>query len=75
MTDKTNVTPGIASVESEELALLRKIDSNVDELRQGIKDAQRLATKSGAIAGSVAGAASGGIVAIGIAIARAKLGF
>ncbi|VVE59811.1 hypothetical protein PCA31118_00023 [Pandoraea captiosa] len=74
MTDKTNVISGTKAPESEELALLRKIDSNVDELRAGIKDAQRLAARNGAVAGAIAGAASGGIVALGIAFARAKLG-
>lgn len=54
--------------DSEQLALLRKIDAKIDAM------ATR-AARQGAIAGSVAGGISGGIVAVGVQFIRHKLGF
>ncbi|RQZ74812.1 MULTISPECIES: hypothetical protein [Burkholderia] len=61
--------------DSPELALLKKIDSNVSELKENVAQIEKRAIKYGAAAGAGAGAVAGGIVAMGISFARAKLGF
>jgi tetrahydromethanopterin S-methyltransferase subunit G len=60
--------------ESQELMLLRKIDSRLDMLDAKIERTQEQAIKYGASAGATTGAISGGIIAIGLMLARAKLG-
>jgi len=68
---------GACSVASadESLELLRKIDTNVTAMAERIESVEKAAVRSGAAAGAIAGALSGGIVATGIAIAKAHLGF
>ncbi|AOJ81196.1 hypothetical protein WS86_11640 [Burkholderia savannae] len=60
--------------ESPEMKLLRKIDAGVGELKEQVANVERRAIKYGAAAGAGAGAVAGGIVAMGISFARAKLG-
>ena len=58
----------------EQLALLRKIDTNVTDLSGRLVSVEKAAIRNGAIAGGVAGSVSGGIIAAGIAFVRAHLG-
>ncbi|MDS0794685.1 hypothetical protein NUV26_21180 [Burkholderia pseudomultivorans] len=60
--------------ESPEMQLLKKIDAGVDELKEQVASVERRAIKYGAAAGAGAGAIAGGIVAMGISFARAKMG-
>lgn len=59
----------------ESLVLLRKIDANIGMLTVRLENVEKVAIRNGAVAGAVAGSLTGGIVATGIAFARAKLGF
>lgn len=63
-----------AVTDPEQLALLKKIDTNLTDLSTRIVTIEKTAIRNGAIAGSVAGGVSGGIVSAGIAFARAHLG-
>jgi len=69
------LTALVADTNDESLALLRKIDTNVTALADRIETVERTAVRSGAAAGAIAGALSGGIIATGIALAKAHLGF
>lgn len=60
--------------DSPEMRMLKKIDAGVDELKDRMDKVERRAIKYGAAAGAGAGAMAGGIVAMGISFARAKLG-
>lgn len=60
--------------DSPEMKLLKKIDGGVDDLKEQMANVERRAIKYGAAAGAGAGAVAGGIVAMGISFARAKLG-
>lgn len=64
--------------ESQELKLLRKIDSHLDGIERQIADVESQAIKYGARAGAgtgaVAGTIAGTIVSLGVQLARAKLG-
>lgn len=61
--------------DSPEMQMLKKIDAGVDELKVQVASVEKRAIKYGATAGAGAGAVAGGIVAMGISFARAKLGF
>jgi hypothetical protein len=61
--------------DSVAVTLLREIKTDISALSTKIDDVQSQATRSGAIAGSAAGAVSGGIVALGMQFIRHKLGF
>lgn len=61
--------------DSVAVTLLREIKTDIGALSTKIDDVQSQATRSGAIAGSAAGAVSGGIVALGMQFIRHKLGF
>lgn len=63
------------TADSEQIALLRKIDSDIGALSAKVDESQKLAVRNGAIAGGVSGAVSGGIVALGLQFVRHKLGF
>ncbi|OXI36756.1 hypothetical protein CFB84_13760 [Burkholderia aenigmatica] len=63
-----------STVDSPEMQMLRKIDAGVDELKDQMAKVEKRAIKYGAAAGAGAGAVAGGIVAMGISFARAKLG-
>lgn len=58
----------------EELRLLRKMSDQMDGLGERIEKIEGRAIKVGAVAGAAAGAVSGGIVATGIALIKAKFG-
>jgi hypothetical protein len=58
----------------EQLALLKKIDTNLTSLSASIVSIEKTAIRNGAIAGGVAGGISGGIVATGLAFVRSHLG-
>ncbi|MCA8016171.1 hypothetical protein [Burkholderia vietnamiensis] len=60
--------------DSPEMQMLKKIDAGIDELKEQVANAEKRAIKYGAAAGAGAGAMAGGIVAMGISFARAKLG-
>ncbi|WP_416053117.1 hypothetical protein [Cupriavidus basilensis] len=60
--------------ESEELRLLRMIDGKVDSLDKKIDHIEGRAIRLGATAGAAAGGVTGGIVAIGVFLAKFKLG-
>ncbi|MEX3688873.1 hypothetical protein AB3X91_30700 [Paraburkholderia sp. BR14263] len=62
------------ATDPEQLALLKKIDTNLTDLSTRIVTIEKTAVRNGAIAGGVAGGVSGGIVAAGLAFARAHLG-
>ncbi|KUY80434.1 MULTISPECIES: hypothetical protein [unclassified Burkholderia] len=64
----------IKAEDSPEMKLLRKIDAGVSELKERVANGEKRAIKYGAAAGAGAGAMAGGIVAMGISFARAKLG-
>ena len=70
-----SVPPTAAPTDGESLELLRKIDTNVSALSERLANVEKVAIRNGALAGGVAGALSGGIIATGIAFAKAKLGF
>lgn len=76
MTDTTNAVahPQSIPADSEELALLRKIDTTLGTMNERLVNVEKVAIRNGAAAGAVAGGLTGGIVAAGIAFARAKLG-
>ena len=59
---------------SPEMQMLKKIDAGIDELKEQVANVEKRAIKYGAAAGAGAGAMAGGIVAMGISFARAKLG-
>ncbi|WP_246797779.1 hypothetical protein [Burkholderia perseverans] len=60
----------ITQEDSPELVLLKKIDVNVSDLQGRMDQVEKRAIKYGAGAGAIAG----GIVAMGVTFARAKLG-
>ncbi|MBR8084703.1 MULTISPECIES: hypothetical protein [Burkholderia cepacia complex] len=60
--------------DSPEMQMLKKIDAGIDELKEQVANVEKRAIKYGAAAGAGAGAMAGGIVAMGISFARAKLG-
>ncbi|HDR9118966.1 TPA: hypothetical protein QDB15_002752 [Burkholderia vietnamiensis] len=60
--------------DSPEMQMLKKIDAGIDELKNQVANVEKRAIKYGAAAGAGAGALAGGIVAMGISFARAKLG-
>lgn len=60
--------------DSPEMQMLKKIDAGIDELKNQVANVEKRAIKYGAAAGAGAGAMAGGIVAMGISFARAKLG-
>ncbi len=68
MTEKTNITA--QAQQDESLRLLRKIDGRLDGLESKIDRSHRTAVRHGAVAGGVAG----GMVSLGIAFVKAKLG-
>lgn len=59
----------------EQLALLKKINSKMDNVSAQMQELKKENRRAGAVAGAVAGGISGGIVATGLAILRAKVGF
>jgi hypothetical protein len=56
---------------SEELRLLRKIDQKVEAIEDKVGDMKKQAAAYGAAAGGISGA----IAAVGVLIAKSKLGF
>ncbi|ABO54320.1 TPA: hypothetical protein QDB40_004636 [Burkholderia vietnamiensis] len=60
--------------DSPEMQMLKKIDAGIDELKEQVANVEKRAIRYGAAAGAGAGAMAGGIVAMGISFARAKLG-
>ncbi len=59
----------------QEVDLLKQIDTKLDRIEQRVDNLQEVATKQGAIAGAVAGSITGGLVATGITLIKARLGF
>jgi len=66
-TTKFNAEPEV----SEELRLLRKIDQKVEAIEVKVGDMK----KQAAVYGAAAGGLSGAIAAVGVMIAKSKLGF
>ncbi len=58
----------------EELLLLRKMSVQLDGFETRVDKIEARAIKAGAVAGLVGGAVSGGVVATGIALLKAKYG-
>lgn len=56
--------------DAEQLKLLREIHQDV----RGIRDEMAVVERKALINGAVAGAVSGGMVAVGVLLAKAKLG-
>lgn len=67
MSDKNNQ-------ESQELALLKRIDGKLDTIQQDMAEIERRAVKKAVVYGAAAGASAGAIAACGILVARIKLG-
>lgn len=62
--------------ESDEiLAALGRIEHKLDGHSERLDKIEKDCRKAGAVAGVAAGAVSGGIVSVGLALAKAKLGF
>lgn len=72
--DQSSPTGEPASDASEQLTLLRKIDSDVGLLAAKLDGIETRAMRNGAIAGGVAGGIAGGVVATGLRFIRAHLG-
>lgn len=60
--------------QSEALDLLRRIDGRLDVMQADLANVERRAIRHGAGAGAVAGALTGGVVTVGVLLARIKLG-
>ncbi|ANW48789.1 MULTISPECIES: hypothetical protein [Burkholderia] len=68
------MTEDVKPSDSPEMLLLKKIDAGMSELKNQFANVEKRSIKYGAVAGAGAGAVAGGIVAMGISFARAKLG-
>jgi hypothetical protein len=60
--------------ESPELVMLAEINQRLVRIESNIDQVKEIATRNGAISGAVAGTVSGGLVATGIYLIKARLG-
>ncbi len=61
-------------IPSSERDLLLRMDAKIDTVISGLEHAQRRAAIAGVVAGGISGSVAGGMMTLGIAYIKAKLG-
>ena len=71
MTTKAQCAP---AAQDEQLQLLRRVDGKLDNMSGKLDRIRQEVRKDAMVYGATAGGLTGGIISVGLAIAKAKLG-